>query len=427
MRRWLLLLFLITTGVDWPHLPFNARFTDVAFVAAAAAVALGHSRWSRPRLSALDLAIVGYIAGSLPAVIFSPDQRASGIELVRQLYLVAIYLVIAMAVRQGFARTVAEGLGLSGAVLAAIGLIAVAAYYLSGAHTAAMTPVMTLPYVGATLRLRALTASEAMLACLLAMSVPFVLLHPRVVASRRRAAAAGGVLGLAALLTYSHSVAGVAVSTVIATWRWLRSRPPLGRAAITATAVIVLALNFAASFSIREIGSSPFRDDTVFHYAVDRGSTEIAGVTIEYQTMSYLRLKQVAMDAFRSHPITGIGLDRFHDATQIAAAQGRLTEPYRNIDPHSSFFGRFAEAGMIGGVTLIALWITIAITLDRLLARDRDHWIAAAATAGIVGTLVNSMNADIMNFRFLWAALGLVRGLMSLGDQATSIDSGREV
>jgi hypothetical protein len=40
---------------------------------------------------------------------------------------------------------------------------------------------------------------------------------------------------------------------------------------------------------------------------------------------------------------------------------------------------------------------------------------------------MNSMNADIMNFRFLWAALGLVRGLMSLGDQATSIESGRDV
>ena len=39
---------------------------------------------------------------------------------------------------------------------------------------------MTLPYFGDTLRLRALTASEAMLACVLAMSAPFVLLHPAI-------------------------------------------------------------------------------------------------------------------------------------------------------------------------------------------------------------------------------------------------------
>jgi hypothetical protein len=37
------------------------------------------------------------------------------------------------------------------------------------------------------------------------------------------------------------------------------------------------------------------------------------------------------------------------------------------------------------------------------------------------------MNADVMNFRFLWAALGLVRGLMPPADQATSIESGRDV
>jgi hypothetical protein len=425
--RWLLLLFLITMGVDWPQLPFNARLTDVAFAAAAVAVVLGHSRWARPAFTALDLAIIGYIAGSVPAVILSPDQRASGIALVRQLYLVAVYLVIAMAVRQGLARTVATGLGLSGTVLAATGLVAVAAYYLAGVRATAMTPVMTLPYVGETLRLRALTASEAMLACILAMSLPFVLLHPFVAASRRRAAGAGGMLGLTALLTYSHSVAGFAVSALLATWRGLQSRPRLRLAAASAAVAVVFLLNFAASISIRAIGSSPFRDETVFHYAVDRGSAEIAGVTIEYQTMSYLRLKQVAVDAFRSRPITGIGLDRFHHATQIAAAQGRLTEPYRNIDPHSSFFGRFAETGVIGGVSLIALWITIGVTLDRLVARDRNHWIAAAATAGIVGTLVNSMNADIMNFRFLWAALGLVRGLMPPADQATSIESGRDV
>jgi hypothetical protein len=425
--RWLLLLFLITMGVDWPQLPFNARLTDLAFAAAAVAVVLGHSRWARPAFPALDLAIIAYIAGSVTAVIFSPDPRASVVELVRQVYLVAVYVVIAMAVRQGVARTIATGLGLSGAVLAAIGLVAVAGYYLTGARAPVMTPVMTLPYIGDTLRLRALTASEAMLACILAMSMPFVMLHPLVVASRRRAAGAGGMFGVAALLTYSHSVAGFAVSALLATWRRLQSRPLLRLAAVSATVVVVLGLNVAAAVAIRSVGASPIRDDTVFHYAVDRGSTEIAGVTIEYQTMSYLRLKQVAVDAFRSRPLTGIGLDRFHHVTEAAAAQGRLTEPYRNIDPHSSFFGRFAEAGVIGGVSLMALWITIGVTLDRLVARDRNHWIAAAATAGIVGTLMNSMNADIMNFRFLWAALGLVRGLMSLSDQATSIESGRDV
>jgi hypothetical protein len=31
--------------------------------------------------------------------------------------------------------------------------------------------------------------------------------------------------------------------------------------------------------------------------------------------------------------------------------------------------------------------------------------------AAIAGTLINTMNADVMNLRFLWVVLGLVRGL----------------
>ena len=411
MHRWLLLLFLTTMAVDWPRLPFNARLTDVVFVAAALAIAVGQKAWARPRCTILDFAILGYLSGSVPAVIFSPEPRVSGLELVRQVYVAVIYVVIAVAVRQGLATTVATGIALSGAVLAALGVAAFIVKTLFDVGSTALTPVMTLPYVGETVRITALTATPAMLACVLAMAVPFVALHPFVIATRIRTVAAAAILGLAAVLTYSHSVAGVVVSTLIASWKGIRWPRPLRTAAVALAVLAVLALNFAASVSIRSIGESQLRDDTVFQYGVDQGRAEIAGVAVEYQTMSYLRIKQVAWDTFRGDPLFGVGLDRFHRATEIAYTQGRLTASYRAIDPHSTFLGRLAEAGVVGGVTLVALWIAIAVTIDRLLARHGDDWMVIAAAAGLIGTLVNSMNADVMNFRFLWVALGLMRGL----------------
>ena len=411
MRRWLLLLFLATMAVDWPRLPVNARLTDFVFVAAAVAILVSQKSWVRPRFTILDIAILGYLAGSVPAVIFSPEPRASGFELVRQLYLAAIYVVIAIAVRQDLAMTVATGIALSGAVLAAVGVAAFLVHTVVGVGTTALTPVMTLPYVGETVRISALTATPAILACVLAMAVPFVALHPFVMRTRLRTVASATMLGLATVLTYSHSVAGVVVSTLVAAWHSIRSHRPLRTAALAFTVLIVIALNFAASFSIRSIGESRLRDDTVFQYGVDAGRAQIAGVNVEYQTMSYLRIKQVAWDAFMSVPLFGVGLDRFHRVTEIAYAQGRLTANYRAIDPHSSFFGRLAEAGLAGGVTLLVLWIAIVVTIDRLRRRQGDDWMVIAAAAGIIGTLVNSMNADVMNFRFLWAALGLVAGL----------------
>lgn len=415
MRRWLLLLFLATIAIDWPQLPFNARATDVVFMAAAVAI-LAKARWSRPSFTALDFAVAGYIAGSVIAVLFSPDPRAGGIELVRQSYLVAIYAVIVLAVRQGLAPTVATGLALSGAVLAVFGVIALVIQALFGVGTDLIGPVMPLPYIGETLRLRALTASAAMFACVLAVSVPFVILHPAITASRVRSWPAGLVMATAAALTFSHSVAGVTVSAVTASWHRLRTRS-LRWAAVAATVVIVVALNFAATVSIRSIGDSPLRDTTVYQYAVDGGRAQIAGVTVEYQTMSYFRLKQVAWDAFTSRPLTGIGLDRFHAVTEAAFHDGRLTAPYRIIDPHSTMMGRLAESGVIGGATLIILWIAVALDARRLLARHHHHaWIAMAAAAALLGTLINTMNADVMNFRFAWVVLGLVRGLLEFDE-----------
>ena len=417
MRRWLLLLFLATIAIDWPPLPFNARATDAVFVVAAIAI-LAKAKWSWPQFTALDLAVAGYLAGSAISVVFSPDPRAGGIELVRQLYLLDIYLVIVLAVRQGLATTVATGLASSGAVLAVVGVIALVIQAVFGVGTSRIGPVMTLPYLGPTLRLTALTVSPAMFACVLAVSVPFVMLHPAIAASRARSWVAGFVMAIATAMTFSHSVAGVAVSVVTASWQRLRTRW-VRLAAVAAAATIAIGLNFAATVSIRSIGDSPIRDNTIYQYAVDGGRARIAGVDVEYQTMSYFRIKQVAWDAFTSRPLTGIGLDRFHEITEAAFQRGRLTELYRLIDPHSTLMGRLAEAGLVGAVTLIVLWIVIARETRRLLAQHHPHaWMATAAAAALLGTLINTMNADVMNFRFAWVVLGLVRGLRE-SDQRT--------
>ncbi|HEX6217310.1 MAG TPA: O-antigen ligase family protein, partial [Vicinamibacterales bacterium] len=364
MRRWLLLLFLATMAINWPQLPFNMRATDLVFVAAALAIVATARPWTWPRLSALDYTVAAYIGGSVIATALSPDVRVSSVELVRHLYVVSIYIVIAVAVRHGLAHTVGTGLALSGGLLAALGVAATVLLMISGIRIDAIGRIATLPYLGDTLRVQALTASESMLACALAVSAPFVLLHPVIRSSWLRINVAAMVLLVAALLTFSHSVAGIAVAVLIATWPWLRTAA-LRSAAAAAVILMVLAANFAATVSIRSVGGSP-RDNSNYEYGVDSGRAEIAGVNVEYQTMSYLRLKQVAWDTFAGRPLTGIGLDRFHSATEAAYQGGRLTEHYRAADPHSSIPGRLAETGIPGAITMLALWCVAGIETMRL-------------------------------------------------------------
>jgi O-antigen ligase len=410
MRWWLLLLFLATIAIDWPHLPLNAQLADVVFVAAALAVVVDH-RWTLPRLSNLDLAIAAYLIGSVVSVAFSPEVRVSVAELARHLYLVTIYIVIAIAVRQGLAGTVASGLALSGAILATIGLAGAALKAIFDIDSAALLSVMSLPYIGETVRLRALTESEAMFACVLAMSAPFIVSHPYIRSSRNRVVASAVVIAVAAALTFSHSIAGITVAALVIAWPTLRSRP-MRTAALGITIAIITAANFAASIAVRSIDATGYRDDSTYYYAVDTKRTAIAGRDVEYQIMGYLRLKQVAWDSFTSHPLTGLGLDRFHSATEAAYQAGRLTATYRAIDPHSTLPGRMAEAGIIGAISLLALWLIAGMETIRLLARPAAWpWVTTAVAAGLAATLINSVNADVMNFRFLWVALGLVRGL----------------
>jgi len=195
--------------------------------------------------------------------------------------------------------------------------------------------------------------------------------------------------------------------------------------------VVVIGFNVAATASIKSIeyGGSSYADSSQYHYAIEERRAQIGGATIVYNVMSYARIKQVAWRTFLEHPIAGIGLDRFHTATERAFTEGRLTSVYREIDPHSTVIGRFAECGLIGGATLLILWIPwarMAINGVRPLARGAapDNIVGYAAAAALAGLVVSSVNADIMNFRFLWVVAGLMRGLQEANGIA--IASGRD-
>jgi hypothetical protein len=193
------------------------------------------------------------------------------------------------------------------------------------------------------------------------------------------------------------------------------------RGAIAAAVFGVLLFNFAATISIRSIGSGAIRDQGDYSYGVDAGRATVAGVDVEYAVISYFRLKEIAWDAFTAHPLTGAGLDQFHVLTAAAYADGRLPSHYQTTDPHSTFLGRLAETGLAGTIPLIALWIGIFITARELMRRRIDPVIALALFAAMCGILVDTMNADVMNFRFLWVALGLLRGLAGVpADEAAA-------
>lgn len=402
----LLLLFLAVLAVNWPELPYHARLADLIFIPLA--IAIVAMPWPRMTWQWADLAVAAYVLGALPAIALSPDRQRSAIELVRELYLVAIYAIIAIAARQGFARAVGRGLAIGGAILSVAGLIFLGLQLVGAARVAAMGEVMPLPYIGNALRLRALTASEAMLACVLTAAVPFAIVSWRTDRKPPWLMLTAAII-VAALFTFSHALAGFFVALLLAAWPLLSQRPHLRRLAVALVVAIVLGLNFAATVSIKSIayGGSSYADASAYHHAVDQRDITIGGATVTYNVMSYARIKQIAWRAFIASPVAGIGLDRFQSATMQAYSQGLLPQLYSEIDPHSALLGRMAECGAVGGLTLVLLWAAWAA-----MARDcASDVVGCAAGAALAGLIVSSLNADIMNFRFVWVLAGLLRGL----------------
>jgi hypothetical protein len=416
-RTLALAAFLASLGVNWPELPLNIRLPDLLFIPVVALLATGPTR--RPSLTLLDLLAILYLVGGLPSLGATTDLRSSLVELVRHGYVVAIYAAVAVAVHRGYAVSVMTGLAASGLGPALVGVVFAAAYAFQRFDARLIGDVTVLPYAGPLLRLRALTATPAMLACVLTAAVPFAIagaFRAPESAARRFWMAALALMAVAAVMTFSQVIAGFAVAALVAAWPLLHRRPTWRRAAAVAVSAVVVICNLSVIASVRQVslGDRAVSDRTQYNYAIDEERVRLGRVQVVYEVMSYFRLKELAWEAFRAHPLRGVGLDRFHDVTERAYREGRLPARYRAADPHSAMLGRLAEAGFAGGVTLALLWAGLVATgLRAIRDRDRDTWPARAAFAGLLGLLVAGINVDIMNFRFFWAGLGLLRGWMS--------------
>ena len=120
-------------AIDWPQLPFNARATDAAFVAAAIAILAGARSWAIPldrarhrghRLHRRQSAC-GVLVARPPR-----QQHRAGASCTS----VDIYIVIQhLPCAKEFTGTVASGLALSGGVLATLSVIAITVQAIFGA------------------------------------------------------------------------------------------------------------------------------------------------------------------------------------------------------------------------------------------------------------------------------------------------------
>ena len=431
LARWLLLAYVALIPIGWSPLPLHMQWGDLVFAALLAWMCVARIGTGL-RVRQLDRLVLLYLAASAVSVACSQDLARSAAELAKEGSLALVYLVVAVVARDASMRRAL--LGWFAASAAAVGAVSLAAWVVH--LLAGWSPFLiggpcpflertVVPGLGHVVRVQGPFVASGLFASYMTCALPVLValaVGREPTRTRRWARVGAGLAGLATLLTLTYSVVGCALATLLTAWRrlgetgWGR-RLRAGLAGLTLLAF--LALNLVLIVTIRGVGgeasSRPLNQPAPHHYAFEaRGNTaRILGVELWYQPMSYGLLKAVAWDAFRRAPLAGVGLGTFHTETEGAADEGRLEGTYWRSDPHSEWFGRLAETGLVGVVTLALLWSALLRSGWALIQRGgEDGWVAGRVVAGCVGLLVNSVNVDIMHFRFLWVGFGLLRTVM---------------
>lgn len=413
--------YVLAVALSWSPFPLNLQWSEAVFVGVLVCAALAGRLIPRER-HWLDGLVLVYLASALPSLIASAEPAASALAYAKQLYVAIVYAVFAAVAAERWGALILARLmaGAAGAV-ALVGLTAVGAYHAAHVELRWLGELVPIPYLGHVLRIKSTFYSVEYLANFLALTLP-ITLGLAVQADRRVARAAwSGVAALsatAASFTFAHSVGGILVAGLAFLWPYAdRGRLRLARAAaVLGTLAVVVGLNLMLMVTIRQVRYEFGTDHAIgapaYAYAFPGADgTSKLSLSVSYNPMSYLLLKRVAVAAFVSNPVTGVGLGTFRRETERAFDEGRVHEQYRSVDPHSTWFGRLAETGIAGATGLTLLWVGV-LRLGVAAARSRGPtaWVPQAAFAGLLGLLVNSLNVDIMNFRFLWVGLGLLRG-----------------
>ncbi len=390
----LALAFVILIPLGRSGLPMNAQWGDLIFPFLVLASMRSGSQppwWRRE-----DWPVAMYLAATLIAALASPDPTTGLAQVIKQAYVASIFLVFrSLASDRWLSARLQGAFVLAAAVVASVSIPGV--FLLKSGHDPLSTFGFSapLPIFGLLSRLRGAFESPEFFGNFLLVAFALGL------GCRQRARGASRLAwtGIAALffasefLTFSHSVAGFGVAAALLIGPLTPSR---GLRAMVGTGVLVVVVVVNAASVIDPI---PRNGSTVLD--VRPVSLELAGARVEGRLMSYAALKQVAWSAFLEHPLLGIGPGRFRAEAEGAFERGRLTRRLSGLAPHCEPAGRLAEAGALGLLTLLALWGS----WFRAMSGSGSVTSRGAARAAVLGLLVNSLNADVMNFRFLWLVL----------------------
>jgi len=175
------------------------------------------------------------------------------------------------------------------------------------------------------------------------------------------------------------------------------------------TTLVALVFWLATHYILQE--RQPFEQSSL------AGTSYTAGVVVwegeEYQIIetSYTSLKKAGAHIAISHPAFGVGPGQFGRALPMLKATGRYPEHLPEYDPHSTWLGALSETGIPGFTGLLLFVFALWQVLSPLASDVSTDDVRLCLLVFLLLVLIMSVSKDVMNFRFVWWAIGILLGI----------------
>ena len=132
----------------------------------------------------------------------------------------------------------------------------------------------------------------------------------------------------------------------------------------------------------------------------------------------YAIFNDLSVDLIQKSPIVGVGPGVFNQKAKEDLVWEDVKDSYETedihrlmpFDPHNTYLGWAAEAGLPFILALLGLFYAISHLLWKAYKANSNSmpgWFCYACLCGLIGFIVNGFYVDILTMRHLWVMLGL--------------------
>lgn len=363
-----------------------------------------------------------YLGASILSMANSINYFASFIELIKMVYLAVMFIIIVNIIKnESQIKLVIKTWLIATGVVVFLGIIGIIMAYGFEISTPFIKYYDKYPYIGSIYRPISTMNNAKMLSCYLTTGMTlslglFLIEKDRLIRNLLFMLMASILIIM--FFSFSRGILGLGIGVFIVLLKVNKGIIKkltfcLGIALIFLFIIInvlttwyLININISKSIN-KDIDNMKF--GTMAFIDSDIGTNRLI-LNIEYIYTNYFLLKKSALEVLTDHPYIGIGIGTFDHKLKSLKDSKEFSKQLPVLDPHSTFFGKLAETGIIGFFALILLLGTfIKKLLKYYNAIKEDYWktIIWGVFAAFIGLISEGINMDIMNFRFLWLLMGL--------------------